>query len=366
MNFIDLAPQYEKIRDNVNKRLQSVMERSQFIMGPEVKELEQKLEDYTNSKSCICVGNGTDALQLALMALELNEGDEVLVPDFSFFASVEVILLLKLKPVFVDVDQETCLIDLNNLSSKITERTKAVIAVSLYGQCPDFSKMREVIEQKTSNRIVLIEDAAQSFGSLQRDKKSCALADLACTSFFPTKPLGCFGDGGAIFTNHDELALKIKALRVHGQTKRYEHSFVGVNSRLDTMQAAVLLEKLPLVDQERELRLKASERYFDRLSKRFQCLKIESFNTPNYAQFPIFIDRRDELKEFLANRDIPTTIHYPIPMSKQPIFENELFDEGDCPRSVKVASSVLCLPFYAYITEDIIDHVCDHVLEFDR
>jgi UDP-2-acetamido-2-deoxy-ribo-hexuluronate aminotransferase len=256
--FFDLAAQQAVIKGQIDENIARVLSHGQFILGPEVSELEERLNEYTGAKYCITCGNGTDALQIALMALGVGPGDEVITPAFSYIATAEASALLGAKTVYVDVDANTYTLDIHSIEQKITQKTKAIIAVSLYGRCAEFDELNEIAR---SYNIPVIEDAAQSFGATYKKRFSCNLSDIACTSFFPTKPLGCYGDGGAIFTNSNELASQIRKIARHGQTSRYYHECVGINSRLDTLQAAVLLAKLDVFEWELQERQKIAERY---------------------------------------------------------------------------------------------------------
>ena len=317
MQFIDLAAQQTRIKQQIDDNIQKVLAHGKYILGPEVSELEERLADYTGSKYCITVANGTDALQIAQMALGIGPGDEVIVPGFSYIATAETTVLLGAKPVYVDIDPKTYNLDPSLLEAAITSRTKAIIPVSLYGQCADIDAINAFAEK---HDIMVIEDGAQSFGATYKGKKSCNLTTIGCTSFFPTKPLGCYGDGGAIFTNDDELATVMRQIARHGQDKRYHHIRVGVNSRLDTMQAAILLPKLELLDEENRLRNQVAANY-TKLLKASDINKtpyVEQYNTSAWAQYTIRVINRNEIQLKLQEAGIPTAVHYPIPLNKQP------------------------------------------------
>ncbi|MBJ9741445.1 DegT/DnrJ/EryC1/StrS family aminotransferase [Acinetobacter oleivorans] len=346
IDFIDLKTQQNRIKDKINAGIQNVLTHGQYILGPEVIELEEKLAAYVGAKHCITCANGTDALQIAQMAFGIGPGDEVITPGFTYIATAETVVLLGAKPVYVDVNPKTYNLDVEKLEAAITPRTKAIIPVSLYGQCADFDAINAIA---TKYNIPVIEDAAQSFGATYKARKSCNLSTVACTSFFPSKPLGCYGDGGAIFTNDDELAKVIRQIARHGQDKRYHHIRVGVNSRLDTLQAAILLPKLEILDDEMQARQKVAEIY----NKLFSQAGInttpylESHNTSAWAQYTIQVDSRAEVQEKLKAEGIPTAVHYPIPLNKQPAVADAdvMLPIGDT-----IAERVMSLPMHPYLT----------------
>ena len=348
MEFIDLKSQYQRLKTEIDVRIQRVLDHGQYILGPEVAELEEKLSMYTGAKYCITVANGTDALQIAQMALGIGPGDEVITPGFAYIATAETVAMLGAKPVYIDIDSRTYNMDPTLLESKITSRTKAIIPVSLYGQCANYDAINAIA---VSHGIPVIEDAAQSFGATYRGRKSCNLTTIACTSFFPSKPLGCYGDGGAIFTNDEELAKIIRQIARHGQDRRYHHIRVGVNSRLDTLQAAILLPKLALFEEEVALRQEVAANYAHLLSAlrgtksdtAIQPPFIEPHNTSVYAQYTIQVNDREVLQAKLMAKRIPTVVHYPIPLNKQPaVADRDAI--GD-----KVAQQVISLPMSPYL-----------------
>lgn len=347
MQFIDLKTQYQKLKKEIDAGIQRVLDHGQYILGPEVAELEEKLAAYTGSKYCISVANGTDALQIAQMALGIGPGDEVITPGFTYIATAETVALLGAKPVYVDIDPKTYNLSPQLLEAAITPRTKAIIPVSLYGQCADYDAINEIAAR---HGIPVIEDAAQSFGATYKGKKSCNLTTIACTSFFPSKPLGCYGDGGAIFTNDDELAKVMRQIARHGQDRRYHHVRVGVNSRLDTLQAAVLLPKLRIFDEELSMRQKVAKIYTDFFGgdKNIITPFIECTNTSAWAQYTIQIDDREELQNKLTVKKIPFAVHYPIPLNKQPAVKDE---RSILPIGNKVALKVMSLPMHPYLLE---------------
>lgn len=349
MEFIDLKSQQLRLKDKIDAGIQCVLAHGQYILGPEVTELEEKLANYVGAKYCITCANGTDALQIAQMALGIGSGDEVITPGFTYIATAETIAILGAKPVYVDVNPKTYNIDVEKLEQAITTKTKAIIPVSLYGQCADFDAINAIAQKYN---IPVIEDAAQSFGATYKGRKSCNLSTIACTSFFPSKPLGCYGDGGAIFTNDDELAVIIRQIARHGQDRRYHHVRVGMNSRLDTLQAAILLPKLAIFDEEVQLRQEVASHY-NQLFAEVDIKTtpyIELYNTSVYAQYTIRVQNRDSVVAALKASGIPTAVHYPIPLNKQPaVASSVVLLVGDL-----IADEVLSLPFYPYMkSEDI-------------
>ena len=340
MEFIDLKSQYRRLKTEIDAGIQRVLDHGQYILGPEVAELEVKLAAYTGAKHCISVANGTDALQIAQMALGIGPGDEVITPGFTYIATAETVALLGAKPVYVDIDPRTYNLDPKLLEAAITPRTKAIIPVSLYGQCADMDAINAIAAK---HGIPVIEDAAQSFGATYKGRKSCNLSTIACASFFPSKPLGCYGDGGAIFTNDDELAKVMRQIARHGQDRRYHHIRVGVNSRLDTLQAAILLPKLAIFDEEVALRQQVAASYEQLLNQAGidTTPYIEPHNTSVYAQYTIRVKDREALQEKLKAAGIPTAVHYPIPLNKQPA----VADAGaQLPIGDLVAGEVVSLP----------------------
>jgi UDP-2-acetamido-2-deoxy-ribo-hexuluronate aminotransferase len=346
MDFINLKTQYRRLKVEIDAGIQRVLDHGQYILGPEVAELEEKLAAYTGATHCITVANGTDALQIAQMALGIGSGDEVITPGFTYIATAETVALLGAKPVYVDIDPRTYNLDPALLEAAISQRTKAIIPVSLYGQCADFDLINAIAAKRG---IPVIEDAAQSFGASYKGRKSCNLSTIACTSFFPSKPLGCYGDGGAIFTNDDELAKVIRTIARHGQDRRYHHICVGVNSRLDTIQAAILLPKLAVLECEMTQRQHVSAIYNKLLGDAsiFKIPYIEPHNISAWAQYTICVQDRDSVQEWLKHAGIPTTVHYPIPLNKQPA----VADLGaKLPVGDQVAAEVLSLPMSAGLT----------------
>jgi UDP-2-acetamido-2-deoxy-ribo-hexuluronate aminotransferase len=343
--FIDLKTQYRALQPQIQARINTVLEHGQYIMGPEVKELEDRLAAYTGAKHCVTVASGTEALLISLMALGIGPGDEVITTPFTFAATAEMIVLLGAKPVFVDIEPDTCNIDASLIKAKITPKTKAIMPVSLYGQVADMDEINAIAARH--GNIPVIEDAAQSFGAMYKGKKSCNLSTIGCTSFFPSKPLGCYGDGGAIFTNDDNLAQAFKEIRVHGQSKRYLHTRVGVGGRMDTIQCAIVLAKLERFEWEIEQRLIIGARY-NQLLDEIGILRVQQRpdRTSVFAQYTVLVQDREKLQERLKESGIPTAVHYPIPLNEQPIYQHLCCH--DCtPLASKSAGLVMSLPMSA-------------------
>jgi len=360
VEFIDLKKQYELIKSAIDGRLHQVLDHGQFIMGPEVKELEKKLAAFTGSRHAIACASGTDALLIALMALGIGPEDEVITTPFSFIATAEVISVLRATPVFVDIDPRTYNLDPARIEAAITPKTKAIIAVSLYGQCADLDALEAIAARHS---VTVIEDAAQSFGATYKGRRSCNLSTIGCTSFFPSKPLGCYGDGGACFTNDADLTAKMKQIRVHGQDRRYHHPIIGINGRIDTLQAAVLLAKFDSFPHEVKARAQAGERYDRLLAGAVVTPYVEPRNTAVYAQYTVQVDDREKVQAELKQKGIPTAVHYPVPLHLQPAFAALGHREGDFPVAEAAAKRVLSLPMHPYISEAEQNLVADAVLE---
>lgn len=346
MQFIDLKTQQQPIREDIERRIKAVLDHGQYIMGPEVAELEQRLADFVGARHCISVSSGTDALLIAMMALGVGPGDEVVTTPFTFIATVETIALLGARPVFVDIDPCTYNLDPNLLQTALTDKTKAIMPVSLYGQCADFQALNAIAAKRG---IPVIEDGAQSFGATHRGEKSCHLSTIGCTSFFPSKPLGGYGDGGACFTDDDELAKRMQQIRVHGQDRRYNHPLIGVNGRLDTLQAAILLSKLDIFPEEVARRAAVAEQYRKLLDGKVVIPFVEEFNTSVYAQYTIRVERRDEVAAALAAQGIPTAVHYPVPLHRQPAFAALGYPQSSFPHAEEAARQVMSLPMHPYL-----------------
>ncbi|WP_425552740.1 DegT/DnrJ/EryC1/StrS family aminotransferase [Halomonas cibimaris] len=370
MAFIDLAAQQARIKDEIDAGIQRVLAHGKYILGPEVTELEEKLAAYTGARYCISCANGTDALQIAQMALGIGPGDEVITPGFTYIATAETVAMLGAKPVYVDIDPRTYNLDPAGLEAAITPRTKAIIPVSLYGQCADMDAINAVAEK---HGIPVIEDAAQSFGAIYKGRQSGNLSTIGITSFFPSKPLGCYGDGGALFTSDDELATIMRQIARHGQDRRYHHRRVGVNSRLDTLQAAILLPKLDIFDEELALRQQVAERYTQLIlatettedteknslspsvpfsgfcGKKFITPYVEPHNTSAWAQYTLRVDNREEVQTKLKEAGIPTAVHYPIPLNQQPAVADTA---AQLPEGDRAAQQVISLPMHPYLESD--------------
>lgn len=348
--FIDLKHQYQALKPDIQARINTVLEHGQYIMGPEVRELEEQLEAYTKAKHCITVASGTEALLIALMAIGVKAGDEVITTPFTFVATAEVIVLLGAVPVFVDIEPDTCNIDVSKIEAAITPKTKAIMPVSLYGQAADMDEINAIAARHGC--IPVIEDAAQSFGADYKGRKSCNLSTIGCTSFFPSKPLGCYGDGGAIFTNDDALAKAMREIRVHGQERRYLHTRIGLGGRMDTLQCAIVLAKLERFDWEVEQRLKIGTRYNELLAGTVPVVTQRPDRTSVFAQYTVFVENREQLQEKLKIAGIPTAIHYPTPLNEQPAYRHLCCP--DCtPISKQRASQVMSLPMGPFL--DITD-----------
>jgi UDP-2-acetamido-2-deoxy-ribo-hexuluronate aminotransferase len=359
MQFIDLKTQYQRIKTDIQQGIDAVLEHGQYIMGPEIGAMEQLLADYVGVKHCLGVANGTDALLMALMALDIKAGDEVITTPFTFFATAEMIALIGAKPVFVDIDPQTYNLDPSLLEQAITPKTKAIMPVSLFGQCADMDAINAIAKKYD---LPVIEDAAQSFGATYKGKKSGGLSTIATTSFFPSKPLGCYGDGGACFTDNDALAEKMRWIRIHGQDRRYHHPILGINGRLDSIQAAVIIAKMKIFDEEVQQREQIGARYSQLLAGKIATPYIAPGNSHVYAQYTIQVEQRDELQRQLQAQGIPTAVHYPIPLNLQPVFAYLNQPKGSFPWAEKAAERVLSLPMHPYLPEQDQQHIASTLL----
>lgn len=367
--FVDLQTQYRRYQQEIDSRMQAVLGHARFILGPEVAELESALAQFCGgSVQAIGVSDGTTALQIAMMALGIGPGDEVITTAFTFIATGETISLLGARPVFVDIDPDTCNIDPVAVEAAITPKTRAILPVSLYGQCADMTAIEAIAKARG---IPVIEDGAQSFGARHHGGHSCALSVLATTSFFPSKPLGCFGDGGACFTSDPALADRIRRIRAHGQAERYRHVEVGVNGRLDTLQAAVLLAKLPHLASELEARAAAAGRYDALISDAglardgIVTPTIRPENRSAFAQYTIRIPQRELVQKRLAASGVPSVVHYPLPLHRQPLYANES-GQLSLPHSEKAADEVLSLPMHAFIEAPVQQRIISALTEAVR
>lgn len=361
MQFCNLAAQQQKIKKSLDERMSKVLSHGAYILGPEVTELEEKLASYVGVKHCIACASGTDALLIALMALDIQPGDEVITTAFTYVATGEVIARIGAVPVFVDIDAKTYNLDPSKIEAAITPKTKAIMPVSLYGQCADFDAINAIAEKY---KLPVIEDGAQSFGATYKGGKSCGLTAIGCTSFFPTKPLGGYGDGGAIFTDDDELAAKMVILHKHGQDRKYHHICMGLNSRLDTLQAAIILAKFDVFEEEVKLRAEIGKKYTEALKgiKGIVTPHIEEYNTSVFAQYTIQVPDREYIQAKLKEEGIPTAVHYPIPLSQQPMFDY-LGTRGSVPIAEEAAKHVMSLPMSAYLTDEEIVNVAQIIMK---
>ena len=358
--FIDLKTQYEKYKDEINKEVLGVMESTQFILGPQVTKLETRLAEFIGAKHAIGCSSGTDALILALLALDIKAGDEIITTPFTFIATAEVIALLGAIPVFVDICEKNYNIDDTKIEEKINSKTKAIMPVSLYGQTSNMDRINEIAKK---HNLPVIEDACQSFGAEFNGKKSCNLSTIGCTSFFPSKPLGCYGDGGAIFCNDDKLAQKIRTILNHGQEERYKHKLIGINGRIDAMQAAVLNVKLDHFEDEVKARVEIGSRYNDLLKENLDVKAPFVFEdrTSVYAQYSILCKDREKISKKLADAEIPTAVHYPIPLHLQEAFEYLGYKKGDFPISEKIGKGIMSLPMSPFLTKEQQDMVVEAI-----
>jgi UDP-2-acetamido-2-deoxy-ribo-hexuluronate aminotransferase len=355
IEFVDLKAQYAALRERIAERMQRVLDHGQYIMGPEVRELEAALAARTGAAHCIAVASGTEALLITLMALELKPGDEVITTPFSFAATAETVLLLGGVPVYVDIEPDTCLIDATQIEAKVTKRTRAIMPVSLYGQVADMDAINAIAAR---HGLAVIEDGAQSFGARLRGRASGNLSTFGCTSFFPSKTLGCYGDGGAIFTSDDTLAQACREIRVHGQSARYRHTRLGVGGRIDTLQCAVLLAKLERFDWELERRHVLGARYRELLEgSRAVSVAVRSGRDSVWAQYTVFVEQREAVRAALQAQGIPTVVHYPLPLHRQPAYAPAAKAGVGWPHSERAAEHVLSLPMSADLAEPQQDRI---------
>ena len=360
IDFANLQLQYQAYKKEIDSKIKTVLSKSNYILGEEVQILEQELQNFTGAKYAIACSSGTDALLLALMAIDIQPGDEVITTPFTWISTGEMIALLKAKPVFVDIEPDTFNIDAKLIERAITKKTKAIMPVSLYGQPADLEHI-QLIASKYNLKVII--DGAQSFGSTYNNKTDSNLGDISTTSFFPSKPLGCYGDGGAVFTNNEEYANKIKLLRVHGQNKRYHHQYIGIGGRLDTLQAAVLLAKLPNFRTELKNRQKVADQYTNKLSKNFQTPIIKQNRTSAWAQYTLRVNNRDNLQLKLKDQGIPTSVFYPIPLNLQECFRYLKCKHGDFPISEKASKEVISLPMNSFLDDGQINYIVANVMK---
>jgi UDP-2-acetamido-2-deoxy-ribo-hexuluronate aminotransferase len=360
IDFANLQLQYQTYKDKIDNNIQLVLNNSNYILGEEVNILEKELENFTSVKYAITCSSGTDALLLALMAIDIQPGDEVITTPFTWISTGEMIALLKAKPVFVDIEPDTYNMDANLIEVAITKKTKAIMPVSLYGQPADMETIQN-IANKYDLKVII--DGAQSFGSTYNNKTDSNLGNISTTSFFPSKPLGCYGDGGAVFTNNDEYAKKIKLLRVHGQNKRYHHKFIGIGGRLDTIQAAILLAKLPEFKKELKNRQMVADRYSEGLSNIIQTPIIKQDRTSAWAQYTLRVKNRDTLQSKLKENGIPTSVFYPIPLHLQECFDYLNYKHRDMPISEEASKEVISLPMNPFLSETQINFIISKIRE---
>ena len=355
IDFANLQYQYQLYKTEIDAAIHAVLDKSNYIMGEEVKELEQSLEEFTGAKYAITCSSGTDALLLAMMALDIKPDDEVITTPFTFIATAETIAFLKATPVFVDIDEKTYNIDASKIEDKITSKTKAIIPVSLYGQPADMDAIQKIADK---HNLKVIIDGAQSFGSTYKEETDSKLGDISTTSFFPAKPLGCFGDGGAVFTNDEALATKMKQLRVHGQSKRYHHKYIGMGGRMDTLQCAVVNVKLKHYKKDLALRQEVAQKYTNALQEKDLILPfVDDKTTSAWAQYSVRVKNRDAVQAKLKEKGIPTAVHYPMPLHLQEAFEYLGCKKGDFPIAEIVSEEIMSLAMNPYVTDDEIKYI---------
>ena len=358
IDFANLQLQYQTYKEKIDANLQTILNKSNYILGEEVNILEQELQNFTGAKYAITCSSGTDALLLALMAMDIQPGDEIITTPFTWISTGEMIALLKATPVFVDIEPDTYNLDANLIEAAITKKTKAIMPVSLYGQPADMDAI-QAIADKYNLKVII--DGAQSFGSTFNKKTDSNLGDISTTSFFPSKPLGCYGDGGAVFTNNEDYAKKIKLLRVHGQNKRYHHQYIGIGGRLDTIQAAILLAKLPHFSKELKDRQKVADQYTSGLSNILQTPVIKPNRSSAWAQYTLRVKNRDNLQLKLKENSIPTSIFYPIPLHLQQCFQYLDYKQNDFPISEKASNEVISIPMNPFLTNEQIDYIISYI-----
>ena len=361
IDFANLQYQYQLYKAEIDEAIHSVLDKSNYIMGEEVQELEENLQKFTGSKHAITCSSGTDALLLALMALDIKPGDEVITTPFTFIATAESIAFLGATPVFVDIDEQTYNIDPSKMEVVITNKTKAILPVSLYGQPADMDAIQSIADKYNLKVIV---DGAQSFGSTYKGKTDSNLGDISTTSFFPAKPLGCFGDGGAVFTNDDALAEKMRSLRVHGQSKRYHHKYIGMGGRMDTIQCAIVNVKLKYYAKDLALRQEVAQKYnskFKIQNSKLVLPSVKEERTSAWAQYSVRVENRDEVQAKLKEQGIPTAVHYPMPLHLQEAFKYLNHKKGNFPLSEKVSDEIMSLPMNPYVTDEEIEYIGSHI-----
>ena len=372
IDFSNLQLQYQKYKVDIDANIQAVLNKSNYIMGEEVHELERALAEFTGAKHAITCSSGTDALLLAMMAMDIQPGDEIITTPFTFIATAETIALMKAVPVFVDIEEDTLNIDASKIEAAITEKTKAIIAVSLYGQPCDMDAINQLKIKHSKLKIII--DGAQSFGSTYNGKTDSNLGDISITSFFPAKPLGCYGDGGAVFTNNDEYAEKIKIMRVHGQNKRYHHKYIGMGGRLDTIQAAVLNVKLKYYPKELALRQEVAQKYHSKLNIAPSGNTLGMYNSKlvlpfvkegrasTWAQYTVRVNDRDALQAKLKENGVPTAVHYPMPLHLQECFQYLNYKQGSFPIAEKTSKEVISLPINSFLSNKEVQYIISQTI----
>ena len=358
IDFANLQLQYQTYKDKIDSNIQAILNKSNYILGEEVDILEKELQNFTGAKYAISCSSGTDALLLAMMAMDIQPDDEIITTPFTWISTAEMMALIKAKPVFVDIEPDTYNMDANLIEAAITKKTKAIMPVSLYGQPADMDAI-QAIADKYNLKVII--DGAQSFGSTYNNKTDSNLGDISTTSFFPSKPLGCYGDGGAVFTNNEEYANKIKLLRVHGQNIRYHHKYIGIGGRLDTMQAAILLAKLPYFKKELKDRQKVADHYTSDLSQILQTPVIKLNRSSAWAQYTLRLKNRDILQLKLKENGIPTSVFYPIPLHLQECFRYLNYKQNDFPISEKASNEVISVPMNSFLTSEQINYMVSHI-----
>jgi len=361
IQMVDTKTQYLKIKDEIDTAIQSVIDSTQFIQGPAVKCFESNVEKYLGAKHAIGCASGTDALQIAMMALDIKPGDEILTTPFTFVATTETIAILGAVPVYVDIDPKSYNMDVSKIEAKITSKTKAIMPVHLYGQPCDMDPIMDIAKK---HKLYVIEDAAQAFGAQYNGKMICTIGDIGCISFYPSKNLGAFGDGGMITTNNDTLAEKIRMIISHGSKKKYYHETLGVNSRLDSIQAAILDVKLKYLDKYCQARLDAAMKYNEKFKGIFETPFIMPGVKHIFHQYSIRVKNRDKMMEFLKSQGIPSMIYYPVPLHMQEAYKYD-YKPGDYPVSEEIAKDIISLPMHTELTDEQIDFIASKVIEFN-
>ena len=354
IDFANLQLQYQKYKVNIDSNIQKILNKSNYILGEEIDVFEQELKNFTGAKHAITCSSGTDALLLAIMSLDLQPDDEIITTPFTWISTAEMMALIKIRPVFVDIEPDTYNINANLIEAAITSKTKAIMPVSLYGQPADMNVI-QAIADKYNLKVII--DGAQSFGSTFNNKTDSNLGEISVTSFFPSKPLGCYGDGGAVFTNNDDYAKKIKMLRIHGQNQKNQHEYIGIGGRLDTIQAAVLLAKLPYFFKELTSRNKVAQYYTKNLQNVLPTPVIKSNRSSSWAQYTIRVKNRDLVQKKLKDKSIPTAVYYPTPLHLQKCFKYLNYRNGSFPISEKASSEVISIPMNAFLTNEVANFI---------